>query len=477
MKEHMEPVRIAIVGGGLSGTLTAINLLLAAREATVIYLLEKEAQKMSRGVAYSSSLPFQPLNVPAYRMSLFLDVPHDFVEWLQENQHRYPEQLPTAVTPHDFIPRNIFGDYVEHSLLAAEQHAQPGVQLVRVRDEAVALVPAGETGAFTVHLKNHAPLQAQKAVLAFGNLAPANLPIPTTSFYDSPFYKPSPWSAEVVNALPQDASLLLIGSSLTMVDLVGSLMARGHQGKIYVVSRHGMVPKAYLVGTKPYTLSHLPLNQHLSPLEALRYVRQEIQQAQLAGITWHSVLDVLRDHLPAVWQNFTLWEKKQFLRHVKPQWEVHRHRMPQTSHALLAQLQRQGQLEIIPADVLDMQTQGSKALVNIRKRKKGEKTTLEVDQVVNCTGPLCNYAKAKEPLIQQLLREGLIAPDPLRLGLSATPDGVLLNAQGEQTENLFTLGPPLKGILYETTALREIRQQAAALAGLLLFGETMLATV
>ncbi|RNI31061.1 FAD/NAD(P)-binding protein [Rufibacter latericius] len=471
----MEHTRIAIIGGGLSGTLTAINLLKVARKKTTIYLLEKEAGKMHRGVAYSSRLPFQPLNVPAYRMSLFPDQPHDFVDWLSENQHLYPTALPQPVSPDDFIPRHIFGDYVTSWLFRAEAGASQNVRLVRFQKEVVALNQRSGTNDFLLELEDGSQLEAQRVVLALGNLAPTNVPISNKAFYQSKHYQTTPWSAEVLEKLPQEASLLLIGSSLTMVDLVGSLIAKGHKGCIYVVSRHGMVPRAYQLGAKPYPVQLAQFQNDLSPLEVLRAVRKEIKKATAEGYTWHSVLDALRDSVPVLWGNFSLKEKKQFLRHVRPYWEVHRHRMPQTSAELLEKLEQKGQLKIIAASLLDIHLENNRAQVQLKERRSHTRHHLEVDLVINCTGPLCDYAKSQEPLVKNLLAQSLICPDELRLGLSAAPDGNLLTPDGVPVENLYTLGPPLKSEFYESTALREIRQQAAALAGLLLFGETMLA--
>ncbi|WP_210466607.1 FAD/NAD(P)-binding protein [Rufibacter roseolus] len=471
----MEHTSIAIVGGGLSGTLTVIHLLKAARKATTVYLLEKEARKLHRGVAYSSSLPFQPLNVPASRMTLFPDVPDHFVDWLREHQTTYAGQLPSPVTPDAFIPRCIFGDYVEDCLASAEANACEGVKLVRVNQEVISLGRRTSGPSFVVSLNTGSWLSVQKVVLALGNLPPADIPIPNKPFYRSPLYKASPWSPEILNELPVQAPVLLLGSSLTMVDLVGSLVKKGHQGKIYVVSRHGLLPQAHQVDTVPYPLAPVRLQNPLSPLKAMRLLRKEISKAAQEGYSWHSVVDALRDSLSSIWQNFSLQEKKQFLRHVKPYWEIHRHRMPLSSSFMLRQLQEKGQLEVKAASLVDLHANGEMAQAKIRKRHSTDTQTLEVAMVINCTGPLCDYTKSQHPLIQQLLEQGLMQADELKMGITATKEGNVLNAAGLPVENLFAIGPPLKGMLYESTALREIRQQAASLASLLLFGETMLA--
>ncbi|WP_207432970.1 FAD/NAD(P)-binding protein [Sabulibacter ruber] len=470
----MDHTSIAIVGGGLSGTLTAIHLLRTAREATTVYLIEKEPRKMHRGVAYSSSLPFQPLNVPAARMTLFPEMPHHFLDWLTEHQPVYPTLLPDPISPDSFVPRCVFGDYVEDCLAVAEADALKGVRLVRLTQEVLAVEKRGKNYSFAVSLRNGSQVMAQKVVLALGNLPPADLPIPNKAFYQSPLYKASPWSPEILNALPAHAPVLLLGSSLTMVDLVGSLVKKGHQGKIYVVSRHGLLPQTHQVDAVPYPLAPVRLQRPLSPLKAMRLLRKEVRKAAQEGYAWHSVVDALRDSLSGIWHNFSFQEKKQFLRHVKPYWEIHRHRMPLASSLMLRQLQEKGQLEVKAASLVDLHANGKMVHAEIRERGNTGTQILEVAMVINCTGPLCDYTKSKDPLVQQLLSEGLICPDDLKMGVTATPAGNLLNAEGLPIENLFTLGPPLKGLLYESTALREIRHQAASLASLLLFGEAML---
>jgi uncharacterized NAD(P)/FAD-binding protein YdhS len=272
----------------------------------------------------------------------------------------------------------------------------------------------------------------------------------------------------VLTGLQPEDALLLIGSSLTMVDLAGSLVAQGHRGKIYVVSRHGLLPQPFDVNTPLYRPFHIPPHISLSALEVFRFIRNEIRTAIAAGYTWRSVLDAMRDEIPTIWQAFSLQEKKRFLRHIRPYWEVHRHRMPASSAILLDALKAQGQLEIIAASILDMQEEEQFARVTIKRSIDTAPYSIQVNRVINCTGPLADYSKIKLPLIQQMLADGLLTPDALRLGLETTSDGTLIGQDNSVVNGLFTLGPPRKGMSYESTALREIRQQAVELSDKLL---------
>lgn len=427
---------------------------------------------MNRGVAYSSQLAFQPLNVPASAMSLFPDKPQDFYEWILEHQHRYKGQLKGTVSATDFISRSIFGDYLKARLQDAESGAAKGVRLVRIYDEATAVRREGK--AFQITFRSNEAITVEKAVLAPGNFPPGHLPIPTQAFYGNSRYVASPWAAKGLSDLPADAPVLLIGSSLTMVDLVGSLQAQGHRGKVYVVSRHGLLPQPFDVNTPPYPRLAIPQNAPLSALDLFRFVRNEIGQAVANGYTWRSVLDAMREDIPAIWQALPTQERERFLRHIRPYWETHRHRMPAASYDLLQRLQAQDKLEVLAATLIDMQDTGDAVLVTIKRRGEAIQEKLAVYRVINCTGPQCDFTKVEMPLMRQLLADGLLQPDAFRLGLLTSHNGTLLDERGTPITGLFTLGPPRKAMLYESTALREIRQQARELVQELLQGDNAL---
>ena len=98
------------------------------------------------------------------------------------------------------------------------------------------------------------------------------------------------------------------------------------------------------------------------------------------------------------------------------------------------------------------------------EHEAGASTEHEAGWLVNATGPDADITRTGDPLLRDLFGRGLARPDPLRLGLDATPGGAVLDAAGRPSGTLFTLGPPLRGLWYETTAIPEIRTQAAALA-------------
>ena len=114
--------------------------------------------------------------------------------------------------------------------------------------------------------------------------------------------------------------------------------------------------------------------------------------------------------------------------------------------------------------VVEISERASNLAVKFRSPGTSREQTLEAVYVVNCTGPECNYHKLKDPLVVQLFARGIIHPDPLFLGLEAGWGGAIQSVTGERVPNLYTLGSPQKGMLYETTAVPEIRTQAKELA-------------
>lgn len=449
---------IAIVGGGCSGSLVATQLLRQATSPLIVYLIERSPQ-LCRGVAYSTQADCHLLNVPAGKMSAFPDDPHHFLDWAQRQEHLTREILPDGVQADTFVPRKLYGSYLQAVLDEAEVNAPVGVRLERCRDEVVAIELQSEGAA--VRLQSDRILHVQKIVLALGNFPSSHPPVQTPDFYSSSRYIGSAWSARALRGLNPKEPILLIGSSLTMVDLAIALQQQGHQGKIHVVSRHGLLPQRHkatssslsLVKTKP------------QPLRALvRQVREQVRVAAERGRDWRTVVDALRPATQELWQALSLKEQKQFLRHLRAYWDIHRHRLaPHVADGIDAML-HSGQLVVHAGRIQAYHEDSSGVDVTIRQRHTLENKTLHVSRVVNCTGPASNYRKLQHPLVVNLQSHRLLCPDELALGIKTAPNGALLNGLGETSKCLYTLGSTRKGDLWESVAVPEIRTQAMNLA-------------
>jgi uncharacterized NAD(P)/FAD-binding protein YdhS len=294
-----------------------------------------------------------------------------------------------------------------------------------------------------VHLHDDRTIAARSVVLALGNLPPSD---PLQLDGEAPLeYVRDPWAHGAAVGLAPEAPVLLIGSGLTALDVAVAIRHEGHSGPIYALSRHGRVPQPHAAAT-PRPLASVPF---ASPREALRWVREQPE--------WRAAIDSLRPHTGAIWQGWSLAERTAFLRHLRSLWDVHRHR---AAPEVLAEVQ----LEVLQGRILSL---SGSLDVTWQPRGTDERRTLHVARAINCTGPASDYARLDLPLVVQLRRAGWLVPDPLRLGVETAPDGRLLGADGRPVDHLYTLGPLRRPALWESTAIPEIREQAAALARIL----------
>jgi uncharacterized NAD(P)/FAD-binding protein YdhS len=197
----------------------------------------------------------------------------------------------------------------------------------------------------------------------------------------------------------------------------------------------------------------------------MRELRRHCRDAIAQGIDWQAPLDTVRAHIGRLWNQATDVQRRQFVRHVRPWWESHHHRSPPLSADLVERLHGEGRLRIQAASFKGLvpSTNGG---VSIRIRRRGEAQTVVVSgaALINSSGIEYDWRRVARPLPQQLLARGLIQPGPLALGIAAEADGALLDADGRIAERLFAMGPPLRGVWWESTAVTDVASQAKALA-------------
>jgi uncharacterized NAD(P)/FAD-binding protein YdhS len=270
--------------------------------------------------------------------------------------------------------------------------------------------------------------------------------------------------------------VLLIGTGLTMFDVALVLRDAGHRGAIHAVSRRGLVPQPHRVSATPPRQLPFPPSMRMdrpSPGRLLRALRREVREASRRGDDWREVVTALRHDTPMLWQSLDERGRRQFLRHVQPFWDTHRHRAAPQTAARVQRLREEGQLLVRAARLLSVEPDEPGCALRVRLRPRGATyvETLDVWHVINCTGPDPDLKRGGGPLLANLMERQLATPDPLGLGLRTAPDGALLRPDGSPSDCLFTLGPPRRGDLWETTAVPELRIQAAELAKHLLGGQ------
>jgi uncharacterized NAD(P)/FAD-binding protein YdhS len=463
---HAEsPVKtIAIIGAGLSGTLVAANLLRLAGAPLRVVLIERRATT-GRGVAYGTSCPDHLLNVPAGRMGVWPDEPEHFVRWLHE--HRGEEGIPLSADAGDYLPRGLYGTYVERVFAEVRAQAPRCVDFDRITGEVVDIDERPGGGGGVLKLSDGLTIDADQVVLAIGNL-PGEYPIPRAlPIYRHARYVHIPWHGDALAGLSPDDDVLLVGQGLTAVDLIVQLERAGHRGTIHALSRHGHRPHVH-AATAPYR-SFLADEAPPTTVRALvRRVRAEIELAAKSGGDWRAVIDSLRPYAPSIWEALSWSERARFMRYVRPFWEIHRHRLAPQTAAVVDRLVNSGRLKFYAGRLQSLEADESGVHALFRRRGTIQHVALRVAKVINCTGPRTDYSKYQHPLFIHLLSRGLIDHDPLALGVNARPTGEVLRYRAGPSGWLFTLGAPLKGILWESSAVPEIRQQARDLAERLL---------
>ncbi len=253
---------------------------------------------------------------------------------------------------------------------------------------------------------------------------------------------------------------------MTAIDTVLSLRNKQHTGKIFLFSTRGLLPTVHKLGYA-YPSFEEELNSQTRITDLLKIVRRHIEKAEKQNSNWRAVIDSLRPHTQAIWLNLPVAEKRYFMQHLSRYWNVARNRMPPECAEILDEFQATNQLQILKGRLKNIEANGK---FDVTFSNDGTENNLFVDAVVNCIGSESDFSKVDFPLVKNLIGKGLIKPDVLKLGIDATPDGRTIAECGTISDKIFTIGTALKGILWESTAMPEIRAQPNKLALSLLNG-------
>ena len=425
-----------------------MNLARASRD-TDITVIERRAD-LGRGLAYSTKDPTHLLNVRAANMSAFADDPEHFFRWLQnyELRHYDPQHGPDMPTHFSFAPRQVYGEYLAGLL---EKETPHGVRILHGSVEDIAELP----GEVRVKLADGALISADAVVIATGNDPQAELPDSATT---------NPWSPGAFDSLASDAPVMIIGTGLTMADVVLSLHRSGHHGQVLAVSRRGLRSTVHAdVTARALAAEQIPFGAPLSELTG--WLRTLVRLCEAEGKGWRSAIDSLRPHTRRLWQSMDLHQRKRFLRHARPWWEAHRHRMAPTVALMIGNLIADNHLHILAAKVMKLEKTGGVVRATLRKRGTQDLQRHDVARVFNCAGLSDDLRRSTNPAIQALFSRGLARPDPMSLGLDVSNDNALLSLNGKTSQRIFAVGPVARGAFWEITAVPDIRQQCFDLAG------------
>ncbi|MBA1204584.1 NAD(P)-binding protein [Pseudomonas capeferrum] len=463
---HTLEADILIIGGGLSGSLLAAQLLRQPIGRRLV-IVEPRAD-LGRGEAYSAVELGHTLNANAARMSVDPDNPDDLSQWLEQHiaAGGWPESaeqgLPAAEL---FPPRSLFGRYARQRLAQAQAAAAlHGSELLHLCTEAVDVQL--EARGVRVWMADGSRCLADRVILATGMFTAARTSQREGNGLNT--LAVDPWDVATMGGLDPDGRVLIIGSGLTMIDALVSLNQAGHRGPVEVFSRHGLLP--HVRRQPPAWEDFLAADTDLrSPLQLFRALRAQCRLAESRGIDWQAPLDTVRAHIGRLWSQATDVQRRQFVRHVRPFWESHHHRAPPLGAALLERWLVQDRLRIRAATLLAV-ARDADGLPKVQVRSRGEAQSewRSGCAVINSMGIEYDWRRVDRPLPRQLLARELVRPGPLALGIAADPNGAVIDAHGQVSQRLFTLGPPLRGQWWESTAVTDVAAQAKALARYLL---------
>jgi uncharacterized NAD(P)/FAD-binding protein YdhS len=443
---------IAVVGAGFSGVMTALHLLRSG-EAVRVILLERSTP-VGLGAAYATHNPSHRLNVRAGNMSAWPDRPTDFVDWL--------ETRGQDIGPGGFATRGDYGRYLQGLLTGIVEGAQAAGRLVVAPDAVVGLEPGGRGWRLTTAMGR--PILVDAVVLALGNPPPCRPAGVDKALAASKAYVADPWRWDPTRTPP--GPVLLLGTGLTMVDLTLSLEDASPGRTIIALSRRGLTPREH--EGEPPARPPSPPASDIPPLAALAWLRRAA-----AAHGWRTAVDALRPATQDLWRGWTVTQKQTFLRHARPFWDIHRHRLSPEVAARIADLRRSGRLKVAAGKIVRL-TETEDGRVEGAWRPRGEVGSLpfQVSAVINATGPTGDVTRSDDPLVLDLIRRGLARPDALRLGLDVDADNRLLDVSGSASRTLFAVGPVTRGAWWEINAVPDIRGQAAQVAAAALAAAT-----
>jgi uncharacterized NAD(P)/FAD-binding protein YdhS len=468
MSEHQEKtVRIAIIGGGFSGLSTLLHLLQRTPIPLNIHLFEKN-DNLCKGVAYNTESIAHPLNISANQMGALADSPNDFYVWLKDERIN-PHLQDLQISPESYLPRMLYGLYLEDLLhQGLEQSKLKKCVTEIVQDEVLNLQKKAD-GTFLVHTKQQKKWDVDYVVIAVGVPSSKTLTFETHELLRDGRYIHNLWDNQKSNLFRnfeqirknKNGKIVIIGSGLTSIDVLFELRAQKYQGMIQIISTSGKFPHVHSKESLPSLQDYQFESASGNILVYLKQVRSDWTKLKKADADWRQLMEALRPSTQGLWQSLPISGKRRFLQHLFTTWNRHRHRMSPQSVDILEGFFLEDRLDITSGRVENVKVENRKLRVHYYCKKTEKKRQMLADYVLNCSGPEYKLAKSDNALIQTLVENEIVLPDPLGLGLKIIRDEMLAGKNGGK---IFALGALLFGERLETTSVPEIRNQADSIA-------------
>lgn len=481
---------VGIIGTGASGIAVFVHLLqkmiraLPQQRGLSILLAERD-HEMGTGLAFGTGQKGHLLNTKAGIMGIYADEPLHFVQWMHKHKDAIEKEFPQCtIHPDAYPPRMLYGKYLQDSLKdhldLAKKH---GIHVERIYEEVLDIDLGKDTS--TLHFASGKQRTARWLVLATGNPKSAAF----KGLSDCKNYFDSPWpSSRILEGIKDKAAHVgIIGSSLTAIDGVKTLIDNGHQGPISLFSKKGLIPRIQAPEEPPFERKVLTLenirklmreqNRSLRIKDLIRLFRAEVEGHLKERLVWrdHDPIgkahtELLKEDIQkalgatSVFQNilnatrydsYTIWkllppdQQQLYGKWIKAHVDINRHAMPVENGIKILKLLESGQLSIrYESDTVHYD---HKEQVFLMKIKDGEDFT--VDYVINATGPAIQLEDMDDiPLIKNLLKKGLLVPYATG-GASADLNTMRLNMPEMAASPLYGIGHLLGGMQIDINAL------------------------
>ena len=454
---------VLVLGGGFSGAVFATHLLRAAQAPLELVIVEPR-QELGAGLAYGSASFEHRINVPSDKMIVFREDPAHLTRWVRAQGLFESDADAVTAEGHHYSRRADFARYIAALLEDARRGAPPGSTLrhVRARAISVASLCAGSRARHRVQLDDGSTLDGDAVVVTASHETPSfPWPLEERAAAHAGLVR-DPWAQLRrldVEAMPDDSTIFVAGTGLTLCDVVVSLARRGFRGRVLAVSRRALLPRTHgsfsdgfdLLGGQPVPATARAL---------LRRVREAVRRTT----DWRAALDAARLMLPVLWQALPPGERRRAVRWLRPFWDVHRFRMAPQVDALLRGLLESGRLRVAAGRIAAIGS-GSDGLLDVHwHSRNGGAHRTRCTAFVNCTGPSGDPARNENPLIRSLLASGLATADAAGVGLDCDADGRLRRRDGRLAEHLCVAGPLARAAVAEVTGVPEASAHARRVA-------------
>ena len=486
--------RIAIVGQGAAGAAAKSELVRQAIDAGIAEQLEifvfepRESKSDGQGIAWSASTNSLLVNMPVPTVSFSYGNPREIGEALGRSMDEEYSSL--------FPPRKHVGGWLKAFSQSADDIAKiHGIPIFRI-EESVTDIMKTDWG-WTL-LTPNGQFDADSIVVAIGN-------IPSTKFSylrGLPGYMPNVWEPEKrLQNIGKADDVILLGSSVTAIDAVVTLVENGHHGKITMLSRHGRLPgvrvrhdpgyKLRLLsadllnaawqatdqrGLSLEALQALVLGEFLAADVALESLFQTWKLANSPHLAWlghglavmetksqtFSVLKALDSIFPDLWHCLSEGAKREYLQKYHSDYSRIAWPMAPENARKIYKMLSSGQLKVI-GGALDPFHDGRRFVIPIENGSNVSHKSANI--LINATGIGGALDMLDCPLVRNMRQRGLIHPHKFGGAISDFTTGQLLNSHKKSIGSIYvTAGALNRGERLLTNVLTEAAESGVRAA-------------